>query len=127
MLHVFLILCYNIKRYDNVIPVIGLIWVIGGNALLIYFLIKRAVNKYVKPRLQSSGLIFVRSQWAGFFNLGDFGTSVFSLKPYFIRGNPSIAIYAYVYYKEFEVIKRFTIRIDTLFLFIRNVTFSSEI
>jgi len=127
MLHIFLLIGYNIKRYENIIPVILLIWVIGGNALFIYLFIKRAVNKCVKPRLQSSGLTFVRSQWAGLFNSGDFGDTGFSFRPSFSRGNPFLSIYAYIYYKEFDVIKRLTIRIDTIFFFIRKVKFSREI
>jgi hypothetical protein len=127
MLNIFLLIGYNIKRFEIFIPIVAIIWLVGGNALFIFLFIRSAVKKYVKPNLQSSGLIFVRSRWAGLFNSGDFGNAGFSFKPSFLNGNPFLSIYAYIYYKEFDVIKRFTIRIDTLFFFIRNVTFSSEI
>ena len=115
------------KWYEIFTPIIMIIWFIGGNALFIYLFIKRAVNKYVKPRLQSRGLIFVRSKWAGLFNSGDFGGTGFSIKPSFSLGNSFISIYAYIYYKEADVTKRLTIRVDRIFFFIRNVNFSSEI
>jgi hypothetical protein len=119
-------LLYNIKDLQDLVPV-GFTTVIVLNILIVYLIIKRAVNKYVIPKLQSQGLIFIRSKWAGFFSVGDFKKDKLSFRPSFTGGSPLISLYVYIYYEDSNLLKRTTIRIDTLFLFIRKVAFTSDL
>src|SRR5476651_2277412 len=76
--------------------------------------IKSAVEEYVKPKLEKQGFVFVKHEWIG-WGTGDLNEGIFSLIG--VRGSPYMSIYAYIYYEDAGVEKRFTIRIKTFLFF----------
>lgn len=97
------------------------------NAFLIRYVINKAIRKFINPNLQAKGVTFVDYKWLGFFNHGDFKNDKFILIPSLTFGNPVISTYVDIYYLETTMKKKLTVRIDTSFVFIRRVLYSSEI
>ena len=101
------------------------ILVILLNVLAVWAVIHRAIRKKIIPDLTEKGLIFESYKWLGFFNTGDFDDLTLTFVT--TNGSPSISVYINVFYRSSTEQKRVTARIDTLFLFIRRVKYSSEI
>lgn len=97
------------------------------NILMVRYIIRRAVKKFVVPVMENNDLSLVNYKWAGLFNFGDFKNETIELRPAMSGGNPFLSIYVYVYYKDSDINKRLTIRIDTFFIFIRRVLYSRRI
>lgn len=97
------------------------------NAFSIRYVINKAIRKFIKPNLQAKGVTFVDYKWLGFFNHGDFKNDKFILIPSMKAGKPVISTYIDIYYLETSVKKKRTVRIDTFFVFIRRVLYSSEV
>jgi hypothetical protein len=95
--------------------------------LMIYvhkFVIKKAINRFIRPDLQAKGLAFVEYKWLGFFNRGDFKNDAFVLIPSLTFGYPVTSIYIDVFYSNGPKKERMTVRIDSSLLFIRKVLYS---
>ena len=95
--------------------------------MLIYrFIIRKALRKFIEPKLNEKGLIFVDYKWPGLLSTGDFeastGTFTFMNK----NGNVFNSSYAYIFYKDGNDTKKITARIDTVFWFINKVVYSSD-
>jgi len=97
------------------------------NFLLFKFIVNKAIKKYIKPKLDSAGLIFTSYNWLGFFNRGDFKNDKFVLLPSLKGGYPVIATYIDVFYSKGAIQKKLTVRIDTFFIIIIRVIYSSEL
>lgn len=93
------------------------------NVLIFKLLIKRALRKFIRPKLENECLIFIDYKWAGFFSFGNFKNEEIVIRP--SGSDPFLTIYIYIYFKDTRSEKRITAKIDTLFLFIRKVTYSS--
>jgi CDP-diglyceride synthetase len=92
------------------------------------YIINRALKKFVIPLLKNKGLVFVRYKWVGPFGTGDFEENTIVIRPSMSFGGLYVSIYMYIYYySELNVKNRITVRIDTLFLFIKKVVFSEEL
>ena len=98
-----------------------LIWL---NIYLIRFIIKKAIQNFIKPKLEGEGRTYTDYKWLGFFNRGDFEDDNIVLVPSLKAGNPIISTYIDVYYLEAAVEKRFTVRIDSSFVSILKVVYS---
>jgi hypothetical protein len=96
--------------------------------MLIYRLIvKKALKKYIEPKLDEKGLIFIDYKWPGLLSNGDFKADDVGLIIIMNKnGNVSNSSYAYIFYKEGNETKKITARIDTTFWFINKVVYSSE-
>ncbi|HWY38449.1 MAG TPA: hypothetical protein VNY73_07810 [Bacteroidia bacterium] len=90
------------------------------------YVVNKAIKKHIKPKLQSAGLTFTDYKWLGFFNHGDFKNDRFILLPSVKGGYPVIATYIDVFYYEASVKRKVTVRIDTFFIYILRVLYSSE-
>ncbi len=109
------------------IPAIFIV-VILLNIFIAKYIIKRAVKRFVIPTLENKGLVFKDYKWVSFFQFGDFKDEKVAFRPSLTGGSPYISLYVYIYYMDSDSKnKRITIRIDTLFLFIRKVEYSSEL
>jgi hypothetical protein len=109
---------------DFVIPLIFLAFILL-NILIFRLIINRALRKYIEPDLKEKGMFFERYKWLGFFNTGDFAELTIT----FGGSNASarLSIYIDVYYQSTKEQKRTTVRIDTFYLFIRRVKYSSDL
>lgn len=114
-------------EYQYILVIICFITVILLNVFIVSYTIKRALKKYIIPKLQERGLLLESYKWVGLLKFGDFKNEKHVLRPSIGGGSPMISIYIYIYYKDLETRKRITVRIDTLFLFIRKVAYSTEI
>jgi RHS repeat-associated protein len=119
----------GIKRNKMQYILIGLVFfiVIILNIYQTKYLIKRALKRFVIPKLKEKGFTFKGYRWVGFFKFGDFKDEVITLRPSFTGGSPFLSIYVYIYYIDTDLEKRITVKIDTLFLFIKKVSYSSEL
>ena len=94
--------------------------------MLIYRLIvKKALRKFIEPKLTEKGLTFVDYKWPGLLSNGDFKPDdiTFIMNK---NGNIFNSSYAYIFYKDGNDTKKVTARIDTTFWFINKVMYSSE-
>jgi len=113
----------------NVILLI-IAWIILIPTLIIYnikYLIYRAIKKFVKPALENKGLTYINYKWCGFFSHGSFKDDPIEIT--FISskyGNSSNSIYADVYYDDNKSQKSITIRIDTVFGFVKRIAYSDD-
>lgn len=96
------------------------------NFCIYKYVINKAIRKYIKPKLQSFGFTFLDYKWLGFFNHGNFNNDKLVLLPSLKSGYPVIATYVDVFYNEVSNSKRVTVRIDTFFIVILRVSYSSE-
>jgi hypothetical protein len=102
--------------------------IIGLNILIYRLVVNKALKKYIKPMLVEKGLIFIEYKWPGLLSNGDFKPDDISFTIVNTNGNISNSKYAYIFYKKASEIKKITVRIDTMFLFIINkVAYSSDI
>jgi hypothetical protein len=103
-----------------------LLFILGGNLFLIKLYIKKSTKRFVIPILESKGYLLTDYKWVVFWGDGDFKNEQMNFA-LFKTGLNSISIFAYIYYKGSDNIKRITIKIDIVSLSIDNVTYSSEI
>ena len=96
------------------------------NVLLFHFLIKKAINLIVKPELANKELFFVDYKWCGFFDCGDFKNEQMEFALFKTSLN-SISIYSFIDYKDFDNIKRVTVKINVLGLSVGNVIYSNDL
>jgi len=76
--------------------------------------------------LQNKGLTFIKYKWCGFLSTGNFKDDSIGITFSSKNGSPSNSVYADVLYLENNSEKSITIKIDTLFGFIKRVKFSSD-
>jgi hypothetical protein len=101
--------------------------IIGLNILIYRLIVKKALRKFIEPKLSEKGLTFVEYKWPGLLSNGDFKADDISLTIMNKNGNVSNSSYAYIFYKDGNKTKKITARIDTTFWFINRVIYSSEI
>ncbi len=100
-------------------------FIISVNVLIYRAMVKKAIRKYIEPKLKEKGLLFINYKWPGLLSTGDFdnGWNI-TLNT---GGNTSQSVYVYIYYEDSSGAKRITARIDTTLWFINSVTYSSEL
>ena len=102
--------------------------VISLNVLMYRGIVKKALRKYIEPKLKERGLLFIDYKWPGLFSNGDFDDDTLTLTMMNKNGNVSNSTYAYIYYKgEENETKKITVRIDRKFWIIDKITYSSEL
>ena|ERR1700761_3681475 len=101
-------------------------FIIFLNILVYRLVVRKALRKHIKPKLEEKGLTFIDYKWPGLFSNGGFGNPEITLLVN-TNGNLLNSIYVYIYFKDAYETKKTTARIDTMFLFIRKVTYSSEL
>ena len=111
----------------NIVVAASFLIVILLNIIIVRYIIRRAIKKHVKRELGEKDLTYSDWKWAGFFAYGDFDE-----KPQFTlitmgNGSPDISIFLYVYYSDGISKKRVTVKIETLFFFIRKIKYSHEL
>ena len=89
-------------------------------------LVKKAIKKYIEPQLNEKGYAFIEYKWPGFLSSGDFNDLEVTLvtNKY---GNSSNDCYADIYYQAERNIKKVTAKIESTFLSIKKVSYSSEL
>ena len=97
------------------------------NVLLYHIIVRRALKKYIKPKLKDNGFTFLNYKWPGLFSNGDFKNDKITLTVMSKNGSVVSSTYAYIYYHKFNDTKKVTVRIGTTFLIIYKVDFSSEL
>ena len=95
--------------------------------LIYHVIVKKAIRKYIKPKLNEKGLIFVDYKWPGLFSIGDFKENTWTIPVMNKNGNTFNSTYANIYYKELNETKKITVRIDTIFFLFQKVTYSSDL
>jgi hypothetical protein len=90
------------------------------------YIITKAIRKFIKPKLQASALTFTNYKWLGFFNHGDIKDDKVILIPGLKNGGPVISTYIDIYYNEKSTEKKVTVKIDSFFIFIVRVLYSTE-
>jgi hypothetical protein len=101
--------------------------IIALNMLIYRLIVKKALKKYIEPKLTQRGLLFIDYKWPGLFSSGDFKDQALTITIMNKNGNIFNSVYTYVYYKESNETKKITARIDTIFWFIKKVTYSSDL
>ena len=96
------------------------------NMLTYRMVVKKALRKYIEPKLTEQGLLFVEYKWPGLLSKGDFKNENFSFTIMNRNGRASFSSYADIFYKRLNDTKKVTVRIDTTFLIINKVSYSSE-
>jgi len=108
------------------------LFVISLFLLLVFFMcdliVKRAIRKYVLPKLNNLGYKLVRKEFPGFFSTGNFrevGISIGILTNY----RSFYSLYCNIYYNKGNTtdIEMMTIRIDCIMFFISKITYMPEI
>jgi len=96
--------------------------------VLVYRLVvKKALNKYIIPKLSENDLKFMEYRWPGLLSTGKFKDDTFQLTVMNKYGQASNSLYAdIVYYTPEGQTKRVTARIDTFLFFIDKVSYSGE-
>lgn len=90
------------------------------------YIINNALNKFVKPTLQSKGLAFVRYKWCGLLSTGNFKDNSIGITFASQNGSPMNSVYIDVIYFDNNLEKSTTVKIDTVFWFIKKVTYSND-
>ena len=111
--------------YSLIILIFPLI--IGLIILIYHLIVKKALKKFIEPKLSERGLTFIEYKWPGLLSNGDFKSDDITLMVMNKNGNASNSIYVYIFYKEGSETKKITVRINTTFWFINEVVYSSEI
>jgi len=100
--------------------------VIGLNILTYRSVVNKALKKFIEPKLNERGLTFVKYKWPGLLSNGDFKPDDIKLTFMNKNGSPYNSQYAYIYYKDGNETQKITVRIDTAFLSINKIVYSSE-
>jgi len=112
---------------DKITWIIGFIFIIiiGG---WIKIVISLTLKRNVVPKLANKGLHFIRYKWVGPIGTGDFNKLIFSIPGLFsLRGTTILPLYFYIFYRDNVVEKRITIKINTIFFFVKSVEYSNEL
>ncbi|PWG78015.1 hypothetical protein [Pararcticibacter amylolyticus] len=97
-----------------------------GNMLIYRWVVSRAMKKFIRPYFTRIGYEIRQTKFVGLLKTGDFKVAGFPLRPFMPKGNPMQTTYVYLYLSKGSGPQvRITARIDTLFLFIRKVEYSS--
>ena len=98
--------------------------VIVVNILIHRFIVYQAVKEFIKPYLRSKNLTFVKVEFMGLFDFGDFPKGKIGFGPSRNFGNIDIEAFVYVHAKTLEnrAIK-FTARISTRLLLVKKVDY----
>lgn len=100
---------------------------IVGNLLIYKWIVSRALKKYIKPHFSDLGYGITKTHFVGLFKSGDFIRDGFQFRPFMPSGYPLQSTYIYVYLHKNTVSDcqiRVTVKIMTLFLFIKNVEYT---
>lgn len=100
---------------------------IGGNILIYKLLIKAAIRKKIIPYLKQNNCEYVKLYSEGFFDKGNFKNDK-SKWVYSQTGYSQISIYKELFYKNQKgITKKISIRIDSLLMFVTNVSYLPSI
>lgn len=97
------------------------------NFLIVKHIINKAVRKSIQPRLLDLGLELKDYKWLDLFDQGMFRNERFALRPSLKNGNSTMSLYVDVLYLKDGNIKKVTVQIDTMLLFIRRITYSNDL
>lgn len=89
-------------------------------------LLKKTIEKEIKPYLAKKELILTGYQDLGISSTGDFKEREFTLMVN-TNGNMTSTVYAYLFYNSNGVDKKVTARIDSTLWFITRVTYSDQL
>ncbi len=89
--------------------------------------INKAIDNFIKPKLQDKGLSFLRYKWLGFFNRGAFTNDTLVLIPSLKFGYPIISIYIDIYFTNGVDERKISVRIDKSLFLIRKIYYSDEL
>jgi hypothetical protein len=92
-------------------------------------IVAQAKRKIIIPRLRELGFELLHTSFVGLLSTGDFNERGFPFIPVFIKGSPITSTYIYLDIKKSgeNTPMRITAKINTLFLSVRNVTFSKQL
>ena len=113
----------------NFFIIVGILSVpvlVTANLLLFHVFIRQTIKKVVRPALAIKGYVFIDYKWAGFFSCGDFKNEQMDFA-LFGTGILTHSIYSFISYRDWDGVKRITIKIEINCLRVDNVIFSSEI
>jgi hypothetical protein len=113
-----------------IIVVGGISFVVLFNVLFHRYTIRRAIKKYIRPKLEEKGYELKNFKFAGIFSKGDFENDKEPFLPFFSAGgSPVNNIYAYLYLnrKDEAITKRVTVELRTFFFAIEKVSFLPEL
>ena len=99
---------------------------VGINVLIYNLTIKKALRKFIEPKLRENGYAFTEYKWPGLLSNGDFKSDDITFTMMNKNGKMFNSMYAYIFYKKGKETKKITARIDTTLLFINKVVYSSE-
>jgi hypothetical protein len=100
--------------------------VIGLNMLIYNVIVKKALRKFIEPKLKEQKLTFIEYKWPGLLSYGDFKSDGITFTFMNKNGKPFNSIFTYIFYRKENETKKVTVRIDTTFLVITKVVYSSE-
>ncbi len=95
------------------------------NIFFYRIMVGNALRRFIKPNLNAKGLVFVEYKWPGLLSSGNFKDDTPELRIASKNGRSTNSIYAYIYYSDLRYTKKITVRINTKFLTINNVDYSS--
>lgn len=114
-----------ILLYSLVILIVPI--VIALNLFLYQMIVRKALRKYIRPKLKENNLTFINYKWPGLFSNGDFKDDKLALTVMGKNGSIVNSTYAYIYYNKLNETKKVTARIDTTFFKICKVHYNSEL
>lgn len=85
------------------------------NVLILKYVLKKAINNYIKPELYKKKLIYVNYRWLGFFDQGNFGQGELDIVPASKSGRSLLTTYINVIYMQGPEQRIVTVEIETLF------------
>jgi len=109
--------------FIGIIIFIGFFAILGLNILIYKSVYKSALQNYIIPDLINRNYSFIRDKSLGFFDTGDFRTDI----PPLLNKHPHRNIYIDIYYKENNLEKRVTVRVQSFFFDIKRITYSRDI
>jgi hypothetical protein len=101
--------------------------IIALNMLLYHMIVRKALRKYIKPKLKDNNMSFIKYKWPGLFSNGDFKDDEMALTIMSKNGSIVNSTYVDIYYNKLDDTKKITARIDTIFFFIYKVHYSSKL
>lgn len=100
--------------------------IIAINVLAYTLTVKKALRKFIEPKLRENECAFIDYKWPGLLSNGDFRSNDIAFTDMNKNGNIFNSTFAYIFYKKGNETKKITARIDTAFLITRKVVYSSE-
>lgn len=116
------------SNFQLIILILSLVsFVLFINIFIYKRLIKVAIRKKIIPYLKQNNCEYIKLYSEGFFDKGNFKNDK-SKWVYNQTGQSSISIYKQLFYKNQKgVTKHISIRIDTLFMIVTNVSYLPSI